>query len=459
VAKIELPANFTPRHYQRPIMAFFDRGGKRAFWCVHRRGGKDRTMLAQISKMAHQRIGTYWHMLPTLKQARKAVWDNITLDGKRLIDATFPPEIVAKRNETEMKIELKCGSIIQLMGADNFDSNVGANPVHVTFSEFALTHPRAWHLVRPILTENNGTAAFISTPRGYNSFYEIGEVARKDDTGRWYYAVMPIDVTGVMTREQVEQEVREGMPENLARQEYYCDFSAANVGSILGPWLEAAHREGRLLDDLVADPDGSPLELSGDLGFNDTCAWWLWQRLPGGWFACLAYVEDSGLDAQDWLDRFNERLGWTPERIGQVWLPHDARAKTFATRTSALEQFRAAGYKTDIVPQVSVTHRINAARTIARRTVWNSVTCEIGLKALRDWQYEYDEERRTYSKNPDHNWASHGSDAFSYGALTMESRSIALPTPKEVKQFARTADRGFALEELWDTAPMRSSRV
>jgi hypothetical protein len=455
---IVLPHGFTPRHYQRPIMRFFDSGGKRAWWCVHRRGGKDRTMLAQVSKMAHRRVGTYWHMLPTLRQARKVVWDGITNDGQRLIDVTFPRELVSKRNEAEMKIELKCGSIIQLVGADNVDANVGANPVHVTFSEFALTHPRAWHLLRPILTENDGSAAFISTPRGYNEFWDVGEVARTDSSGRWYYGLMPITVTGVMTEEQVAQEIREGMPEALARQEYYCDFSAANVGAVLGKWIEEAERDGRIVDDLVADPDGAPLELSSDIGYNDTCAWWLWQRLPGGWCAVLGYVEDNGLDASDWIERF-QALGWTTARIGQVWLPHDARARTFATKTSALEQFRAAGYKTDIVPQVSRSHRINAARSVARRCIFNRTTCSVGLQALREWQYKYDEERRTFSSEPEHNWASHGSDAFSYGALTMVARAVERPEAPQPRVYARTADRGFTLEDLWETAPNRSARV
>ena len=57
---------------------------------------------------------------------------------------------------------------MQIVGADNFNALVGASPVHVTFSEWSLTDPRAYDFVRPILRENNGSAAFIYTPRGYN---------------------------------------------------------------------------------------------------------------------------------------------------------------------------------------------------------------------------------------------------------------------------------------------------
>lgn len=432
--RMRLPANFTPRAYQRPIMGHFDHGGKRAWWCVHRRGGKDRTMLAQISKMAFQRVGAYWHMLPTLRQARTSVWDNITPEGRNLIDSTYPREVVAAKNEVEMKITLKNGSIIQLLAADNFDRNVGASPVHVTFSEYSLQHPRGWHLVRPILSENNGSAAFISTPRGYNDFHALREAAIGENAinpGRWYVATMDILHTisrgGQITKELVDQEIREGMPREMARQEYYCDFAAANVGAILGSYLEEAEKEGRIFD-FTQDPHGAGLELSGDLGFHDTAAWWLWQRLPGKWFANLGFDEDTGLDAGDWIKRFQEN-GWTNGMIGRLWLPHDAKAKTFVTKHSAMEQFMSAGYNVAIVPSLSVADRINAARSVAKRTLWSRGACNEGLKGLRAWQYKYDEERRVFSKAPDHNWASHTSDGWSYGAVVMGATGIPAPPP------------------------------
>src|SRR5215475_7297972 len=159
--EFRIDGGMMPRHYQRHYMAAMDDGCKFAVWVMHRRGGKDRTALAQACKQAFVRTGLYWHCLPTLKQARKVVWDNITAEGTNLIHQTFPRELVRKRIEDEMKLELVNGSIVQLIGADNFDAVLGANPVHVTFSEWALTDPRAYDFVRPILRENNGSVAFI----------------------------------------------------------------------------------------------------------------------------------------------------------------------------------------------------------------------------------------------------------------------------------------------------------
>src|SRR3954466_4644975 len=103
--QLRIDGGLVPRHYQLPYMRAMDGGCKFAVWVMHRRGGKDRTALAQTCKMAFRRVGLYWHCLPTLKQGRKVVWDNITSEGRNLIDQTFPPHLVKSKIVDEMKIE------------------------------------------------------------------------------------------------------------------------------------------------------------------------------------------------------------------------------------------------------------------------------------------------------------------------------------------------------------------
>src|SRR5262245_29164456 len=102
--RVEVTGGFEPRFYQVPFMSALDNGARFVVWVCHRRGGKDRTALAQVARMAMQRVGLYWHVLPTLRQARKVVWDGITGDGINLMRSTFPPDIVKKRIEDEMKV-------------------------------------------------------------------------------------------------------------------------------------------------------------------------------------------------------------------------------------------------------------------------------------------------------------------------------------------------------------------
>ena len=95
-------------------------------------------------------------MLPTATQGRKVVWEGLDGTGRRLIDQAFPRELRASVRHDRMTMELKCGSVWQVVGSDNYDRLVGANPVGVVFSEWSLTDPRAWDYVRPILAENGG---------------------------------------------------------------------------------------------------------------------------------------------------------------------------------------------------------------------------------------------------------------------------------------------------------------
>jgi phage terminase large subunit len=444
-----IDGGMTPRHYQLGYMGAMDRGCKFAAWVMHRRGGKDRTALAQACKQAFQRVGLYWHCLPTLKQGRKVVWDNITSEGTNLVRQTFPDGLVKRRLEDEMKLELVNGSIVQVVGADNFDSLVGASPVHVTFSEWSLTDPRAYDFVRPILRENNGSVAFIFTPRGYNHAHKTLKIAEKLPGA--FAATMTINDTGVLTEADMQLERAMDMPEELIRQEYYCDFSAANVGAIVGRYMAEAERDGRITPD-AAWSAGSRIVVSCDLGYRDAAAFWFWQLKLGG-FDLVHYEEGSGLDASEWIDRLKN----CGVPINHVYLPHDARAKTMATRFTVVEQF-AQAFECSVVPQTKLQDRINAARAVIPKCSFHPDKCARGLEALRAWNFKWDDERKIFSAEPEHDWASHGADAFSYGAQMVRE------LVREVRTAERPAYDGtrypFSLDELHEMhARTRETRI
>lgn len=432
-------------------MRAIDNGVKRAVCVWHRRAGKDTVAGHQLCKMAHQRKGLYWHLLPTQRQGRKIVWDGFTKSGERFLDAVFPPEIRAREpNSTEMKVPLKCGSLYQVVGSDSYDALVGANPVGVVLSEWSLTNPRAWDFIRPILRENEGTAIFIYTPRGYNHGWDLKEIA--ESTPGWFYSLKTVADTGVLSEKDLDEERRDGMPEELIRQEYWCDFSAANVGAILGKYLEAAMREGRIRDDIYPDSGSGEIVCSMDIGFRDATACWWFQQLRDGW-AVIDYREESGTDATDWIDIL--KTSRYPPDV--VYLPHDARAKTFRTRFTVLEEFLHAGFgSVRIVPRVLVLDKVNAARAFVPICWFNKTHCAEGLSALRSWEYAWDEDRKVFSKEPDHNWASHGSDAYAYGALALgiPRKSIqVVKTPQEVAR-EQVKQAGFhyamSLDDLYE---------
>jgi hypothetical protein len=184
--EIDLPANWRPRPYQLALWGYLENGGLRADVAAHRRWGKDDVALNWAAVASQQRIGTYWHLLPEASQARKAIWEAINPHtGKRRIDEAFPKAMRETTLNNEMFIRFKNGSSWQVIGSDNYDSLVGAPPVGITFSEWALARPEAWTYLRPILAENGGWALFIWTPRGRNHATRAFE-AREQDRAGWF---------------------------------------------------------------------------------------------------------------------------------------------------------------------------------------------------------------------------------------------------------------------------------
>jgi hypothetical protein len=386
-----------------------------------------------------------WHALPEQEQARKVVWDAITGDGKQLVDEAFPPGIVASRDKGEMKLVLKNGSLWRLVGADRFNALVGSNPKHVTMSEFALTNPRAREYIRPILAENGGSFLAITTPRGYNHAFDLYQHAMKSPG--WYSAIHPVSETKLISAEALAEE-RASMPDELYRQEYECDFSAANIGAILGKYIEELERKGWLdSEDALYDPNGLPVIVSSDIGYRDAAAFWFWQPRADG-YALVDYLEDTGMDADDWIERLRP-LGY---EIGTLWLPHDARAKTFQSKRTVVDAFLAAGLaeSVKVVPQAKIADRVNAARVVIRKCRFSPQAMG-GIKALRSWSFKYDAERKSFSAEPDHDWASHGGDGFSYGAqVVMQGvKAQAKPAPRDV---GKPAHYAFCLDDLADDA-------
>lgn len=434
---------FKARDYQIRAFAYWQKrttpGRSVEVWA--RRTGKDFTYATVALMLAQRRRGLYLHFMPEFAHARRTLWDGFDNNGNRFIDTVFPYELRSGINETEMKITLTNGSVWQLGGSDQYDRWAGGNQIWACFSEYALAHPKAWEYMRPVLKNNGGHAAFISTPRGYNHLHQQLEIAKREKDWRWSH--MTAIEAGVMTQADIDEEVRLGMPEELARQEYLCDFSAANVGAILGRYVEAAEKAGRISLEPVWDMGGSDIIVSSDIGFSDTAAFWFWQPCPGG-FNLVDYDEDNGLDAEQWIERLQRK----PWRIETFWLPHDARAKTFQSRHSVVEQFvRAYGANViKVAPAMKAQDKINAARSVLPRCRFDAAACAQGLLGLREWAFKYNEETRTYSREPDHNWASHPADGFAYGAAMMRDYI----SPPSARQLPQVASSTFTLDQLFN---------
>jgi phage terminase large subunit len=470
VPRIRLPNNWTPRHYQLPAWSYLENGGKHAELVWHRRSGKDEVALHRTACAAFERTAGYWHMLPEYSQARKAIWDAVNPHtGKRRIDEAFPPELRKATRAQEMQIEFINGSTWQVVGSDRFDSLVGSTPAGIVYSEWALANPNARAYLRPILAENGGWQIFITTPRGRNHALTTLNAARKDSDA--FAQILDATETGIFTSAQLEKELATYCSEfgddygkSKFEQEYLCSFDAANLGAILARQIGIAEKHGRIRSDVELDPMGSPIEISADIGRRDSSTWWFWQPCLGG-YRVVDYDGGWGIDAEEWCDRLKKKL----ERyeligkrnpLGKIWLPHDARAKTFAAKRSAVEIFVEAfgADRVAITPNSKQADRVNAARVLIPRIEFNSERCEKGLDGLRSWSYEYNDETKTFSSDPMHDWASHDGDGFSYGCLIMQLADRPKP-PAEAMRGIVVGQPSVSLEELWKTANNSTKRI
>jgi phage terminase large subunit len=231
-------------------------------------------------------------------------------------------------------------------------------------------------------------------------------------------------------------------------------------GSILGKWVSRAIRESRISPNVRYDQAGSPVIISSDLGFRDTASWWYWQPCVGG-YRLIKYQGASGWDADDWIPEIQKTLNELGiERLGKIWLPHDARAKTFQSKHSSVEKFIAAFgvTKLGVVAQSKKADQISAARTVIDKCEFHVDLCEDGIDGLAAWEFEYNEENQVFSREPLHNWASHPSDAFAYGCQVMQMEVAPVKEEDKPIRGLTIGQNTVTLDELYATSPVIEER-
>lgn len=364
---------------------------------------------------AHERVGTYWHLLPQQNQARKAIWDAIDPHtSQRRIDNAFPQAIRESTREQDMMIRFKCGSTWQVIGSDNYDALVGTPPVGVVFSEWALSNPQAWSLIRPILLENDGWALFITTPRGRNHAHRMFEMGGASDS--WFAERLIATETGVFDAEALANERAELIHERgsedgeaIFQQEYMTSFSAGLPGAYYAKGIDNLEAGGRI--GFVPYNPAKQVHTAWDLGRNDATVIWFVQSNGGGWDVIDYYANTSvGIDH---YVRHLKELGYN---YGEHLLPHDGDKEELVSTTGSISETikaMAPGWKIRVVPRTkSVANDINEVRQILPLCRFDKDKTAKGLDALRSYRRVWDEKLRAYRDTPLHDWASDPADAF-----------------------------------------------
>ena len=476
---VSLPYRFEPREYQYPVLRYYDSmpNRQRAFLLAHRRTGKDLLAWNILIKESQKRVGTYWHVLPLLNQARKIIWTGSTKDGIPFLDF-IPPSLIVSKRDDDMSIRLKNGSLIQLVGADRFDSLVGANPVGVNLSEFALMKPSVWDYLSPILNENDGWANFITTPRGRNHAFDLFKSmvdAVNNKGSKYFIQVLTVDdtrkpvvdkdgnvikdtkgnpiVQPVISPDAIQEQRDLNVPEEIIQQEYYCSFEAGMVGAYYSEAMARLEKDGRSSAPIEYNKD-LPVYTAWDIGFSDSMAIWYFQVdknklnvLEYNEFVGRSIIEACHLVNGE-FEKLRNECNWDDAAVGKAiaqfqhhkdykykyhFGPHDLKNTEISIGVSRMNVAKAHGIKFKLVPKTDVLSGIDLVRKILINTYFDADKTLQGTRALKEYHKKWNEALQKYDDNPVHDWSSHGADGFRYLAqavITFINRALDRAKPE-----------------------------
>ena len=250
---------YQPRKIQKEIHELIE---KHRFSVIvaHRRLGKTVCMINHLIKSAvmdKSGAGRYGYVAPFRSQVKELAWDYLKHFAAPI------PQI--KINESELSLDFANGSRIKLYGADNPDAMRGIYFNGVILDEVADMRPNVWgEVLRPTLSDRNGWACFIGTPKGINLFHELYTFGLNNPN--WVSKVYRADETGIIPEAELN-DARAVMSENQYRQEFLCDFSASTDNVLITIDL-VAKGAARLLN--AQDVRGAPKIIGVDVArFGD----------------------------------------------------------------------------------------------------------------------------------------------------------------------------------------------
>jgi phage terminase large subunit len=416
---------------------------------AHRRAGKTVAAVNDIIRaamFAKSQNPLYGYCAPYRSQAKSVAWDYLKF---------YAAPVTREINESELTVELVNGAKIRLFGADNADAMRGLGFDGVYLDEYGDFKPSVFgNVIRPALSDKQGWAVFGGTPKGKNQFWDIYETATRLSS-EWFLLRLPASTSGILPASELAA-ARAQLAEDQYLQEYECSFEAAIQGAYFGKEMREAQDQGRICH-VPHDPN-LPVFTAWDLGYRDDTAIWFYQ-MGRGELRVIDFYAVSGEDIHDIAGVVTGK----PYKYARHYLPHDARAKSLQTGKSIVEQL--AAYldiaKLAVVPDIGVQSGIQAVRLTLPRVWFDVERCREGIEALRQYQREYDEDKKAYRQSPRHDWTSHPSDAFRMLAVSWQEISDKTPAA-EPKPLMVGPGNTVTLNDMWavhDRTVSRRARI
>lgn len=204
------------------------------------------------------------------------------------------------------------------------------------------------------------------------------------------------------------------------------DFVSVVEGAYYAEHLNAARQEGRI-GNFAPDPlmtIRAIWDIGGTGARADACAIWIAQYI-GPQIRWLDYYEAQGQPLATHIEWLRDH-GY--EKALCV-LPHDGKTNDRVHDVSYESALRAAGFEVEVIANQgagAAMKRVEAARRLFPN-MWFDEKCQAGLDAI-GWYHEKRDEERGIGLGPEHDWSSHGADAFGLGASAYKLQEAVDPS-------------------------------
>lgn len=430
--RLKLPIiEFRPYQYEVQSELFIK--NKNRFFLVRpRRAGKEVESWNLLIQGAICQPGLYLMIYPSNVRGRIVLWDGaITLPDKsslRFLDM-IPKELIAKRDEGEMKIVLKNGAVIRILGSDTDPDKLrGINARGAVFAEFAFQDPRVYQILMPVFRQNGGWIILQTTFDGMNHAYRYMQEVKENP--EWYCrtdsAETLFDEKGnrYITDEMIDEDRKAGMAEFRILQEYYSIVQLNQESMYFSVEMSQAEEDGRLCE---LQPLNAPLHTSWDIGLDDNTAITLFQIDDKGCPYIIHFFESRNKTFEYYIDEIKNYARKNNLTMGKHFAPHDGRKRDFYTKSNNYQPKDIVGFGSELgleficvnAPAKKI-YAIQAMRQMIYRCRINKKSAARLIDALCSYSKEFDEKSGMYRDYPKHDWASHPVDSFQTMTLAFQ---------------------------------------
>lgn len=187
--------------------------------CAGRRFGKSILSAWEMFGYAIQKECRVAYLAPTYQSARDIVWAEL----KKICE---PVAVSINESRLEITVRNKQGteSLIILRGWEAVETLRGQKFVFLVLDEVAMYRNfwEGWQeVLRPTLTDERGDALFISTPRGFNHFYDLYNLANTDENYHSFHFTTRDNP--FIPPDEIDTAQKE-LTEDRFAQEYLADF-------------------------------------------------------------------------------------------------------------------------------------------------------------------------------------------------------------------------------------------